>query len=427
MPKIQLDVDRNIYPSKDPEFEYQANCKTGSVYFNRTNGDLGFYFCPNLDKADWSSIKRMEGTWHSILPYNVVLPVAPIYEVDGNKITYTYPGGKIQLQISVEIDGVRRLIILKEGLAVQALDLHFAYEKPVGFTKEQTVKKVIIKDSTGKVNTEIRTIRAWDSAQVLPCCSSSHLCGKAGENNCSKICSKNCPRKDVRLCPMQYPNEDLEVYSDSVKLLINSDWLNSPDRVFPIYINDEITGWQGGASIALAGKFDGGNASSTLYDGTKTANSGVGGDCGVGDTAYIAQTYGTDCIDLDLGGSYTVEDVKVWVTMAGDTEYDVGIKLQYDDVGWNDFGSGEHLDVGACSVSVPLDFDVTDQITSKIRVTVKCDGVGSRNRCYVDEIEIYGTAAGGGRTTKNTGWETKGEEAGMMFGMTYYGLGIGRG
>ena len=46
---------------------------------------------------------------------------------------------------------------------------------------------------------------------------------------------------------------------------------------------------------------------------------------------------------------------------------------------------------------------------------------------YTESVYATGTEAGGGSTTKNTGWETKGEEAGMMFGMTYYGLGIGRG
>jgi len=401
MPKIQLDVDRNIYPSKDPEYEYQANCKSGSVFFNRTiDGRPGFLFCSN-DRTEWNEIKKTEGIFFDVIPHNVVLPNPPGHRVTGNTIRYVYPGGNIEIDLTVGIDGVRRTIILNKSMAVMGLNTRFGFEKPPGFSHVQKSKKLEFKDSGGVINAEVKTIRAWDSAQILSCCHLGRLCQGASRFGCKKFCpaSGKCPKSTPSLSPSQLPNEDLIGYDDSLEIKVALNWLISPDRIFPVFINDEITSWQNVGSITLAGKFDGGNASSTLYDSTTTHENGVGGDCAIGDTASIAKVYDTDTIDLDLGASYNVDQIKVWVSgtapVGGSS---VKIKVQYwTGSAWVDFGGTDELAYApsVCETVVLEDFSaITARDTTKVRLNIKEDSSGEYWNLFINEIEVYGTGGG---------------------------------
>lgn len=409
MPKIQIDVNRDIVPSQNPDFQYQANAKTMSVYFNdirptsvisatvRAPGDLGLWICANPDPEYWKEFNPRDNTY----AFFDVPEGADVTVVD-NVITYTYPKDFIEIQFTVGLDCIFHQINVldKAGLINLAKYCEHDTELSQIISSISDTKEIrFTKDPTDGI--KIITRRLWDSAEnpYFPPCQmgdGSHLCGKADELNC-KGCSSlpcaNCKKEGqiAKTKPAETEKEYLVFTNDKLTFQPDNTWLNDPARIFPIYINAEIT--PGGvSSTALAGKFDGGNAAATLYDGTTTAESGVGGSCGAGDDAVIATAYDTDTIAVTLDDSYAVDQIKVWTngSCPGTGWF---LKVEYwTGSAWSDFGGTDEYNATDCN-SHAIDFNsITERTTTKVRVNYR--NPNGREMGYVNEVELYGAGAG---------------------------------
>jgi len=415
MPKIQLDVDRTIVPSSNPDFQYQANAKTMSIYFNdirppetvsstaRAPGDLGLWICANPDPEYWNEFNPRENTYAFF-----DVPEASDVTVNGNEIVYAYPKDFIEIHFTVGLDCIHHQVhvLAKDGLLNLSKYCEHNAELSQVSSSIVDVKQVDF-SKTADDGIKIRTHKIWDSSQneYFPPCQmgdGSRLCNKAGELSCKGCVAlpcDTCPKEQqtigqvLKYRPVETDAEYLSFSNDKLSFQPDSTWLNASERVFPIFINAEITP-SGVSSTALAGKFDGGNAAATLYDGTTTTQTGVGGSCSAGDTANVATAYDTDTIDITLDGSYDVDQIKIWANGSGNVSgwY---VKVQYwTGSAWQDFGGTDEYQESSCS-AVAIDLNsITERTTTKVRLNVYHTASGA-SMMYINEVEIYGDAAGG--------------------------------
>jgi len=371
--KIQIDVDRNIYPSQDPQFEYQANAKMLSVYFNQKKETdkawtLGIWVCANPDPKDWRS-------HHKTDTYAFFdLAETDNYTVKDNIITYHYDD--IDIQFEVLLDRVQRTIIVKSDQAVDNLADYLTYNALFNNLSPKTIdSRQLGLDDGNNTGLYVQSMKMRDSSRTK-----------------TKIFRRSKKNKEkYAYITAQNQKEDVHLNNNILELKVDWDWLRDEDRVFPIYINDEITSWQGASSITLAGKFDGGNPSSTLYDSSKSEFNGVGGRCDIGDMAEVDGSYDVDMIDLDLGSSYIVDRIVVDSNGADYIGKYFFVKVQYwNGSGWVDFGGTDEIPKGdGCGVYTHDFSSITARNTTKVRINVRA--TFDVWNCFINEIEVYGT------------------------------------
>jgi len=401
--KIRIGPDRNIYPSKNPAYQYEANAGGISIWFNRKDGESwipGMWIHENPDKEFWFIITERINT-HAWIQF----PSGCVWTLNGDTITYSW--GDFELIVTVGHWKIRRVIKIIQKVKLSNLSKYV--DSPVSLAKI-TAKSVNSKElhleDDDKGGFRVRAVGMWDSAENPrfegPCLDRGHLCGRAAELGC-KGCKAfpclECPnKKGIIYEPNRSEDEQIELVDGKIRLKPSLIWLQN--AVFPIYVNDEITGWQSIGNITLGGKYDGGNAASTLYDSITTFRTGIGGTCEVGDVAYNAGSYDTDTIALDLNGTYTVNQIKVWINSSICDSANLNLKVQYwTGSGWADFGGTDtktNWQVEPETVYL-LDFNtITERETTKVRINHKGDAGIPRRDNYINEIEIYGTAAGPG-------------------------------
>lgn len=419
MPKIQLDVDRKIYPSKNTNYQYQANAKKLSVFFNKKTvrgWEPGIWVCANHNSKEWWDINTKETSLYQ------KLPTTDKIIINGEHISYDYED--IEIRFYIGLDLLNRSIIIKNKDGINKLSQY------IEFLTELTNLNCEIQDNkelhfkkNGQIELKNKVkLKARDSAKhlVLPPCRNKQnltgaqldkLCPEAKKANC-----KGCQQDTVNCCPIgrktyYVPSvaeiEEIIYQDGKIKLFIENEWLNDPKRVFPIVIHDDITPEAG--SITGTGKFDDGDAGNAfsyaaiLDDDDDTF---AGGQCsGNGNTSQIdisAEGIADHNIELDLGAVYTVESFVVRY-MACRTPncpnklYDV--KVQYKDgENWTDFG-GNYLYEWSGPPEDTIQqqtYDVTDTSVRYVRIgIVQNSCTEDFNKCEITELTVYGSAAGG--------------------------------
>jgi hypothetical protein len=335
------------------------------------------------------------------------LPQPKSFRIEGDIAIYDY--GDIDVWIRCRLEQIRRTIVIKsaQGLVQADLYMRTTLEKSNLSDSSLSAKHVgFMKDGIPQLY--IKTREARDSAQLPfypPCMGTEYdaangwIC-KPGRDAGCKGCSAipcQCPgHRELHYRPNRIATETISISNDELVLGIPADWLDSAERVFPVYINDDIT--PGSGSITLGGKMSGGGSCSAADCVDGDVSTYVGGYCGGGCSQGAFEiSFGTDYIEFDLGGTYTVTDVE-WRNAniaAWGCCPSMYYKWEYYDGSWHDFVS--ETDCTCIGESTTQADNPTDQTATKMRVCFRSLGEAPwLRRGFVADVTINGTAAGGG-------------------------------
>ena len=302
--KIPLDVDRNIYPSEPPRLSggpWRANAKGVCAEFYPDRVRIFIKEGP----SQWENFRAGDVAVTFGLPDDT----AGI-TVDANVITYSY--GDVQIRFEVLLDCIRRTVIVQRPSALAHLAdyLQFSTDMP-GLSHRHRNGQHIEISRRGKICLHIKTFRAWDNTRipaVRPCsggfCSQAKRLGCAG---CGDWGGGGCPRTDERRVyyrSAQFNMEELSLQDGILRLCVAESWLNNPARVFPLFINDDITPSAGSLTGA------GGWATNTanLVDGDPSTHAGT--TC----VDPVDPDYANNYVTIDLGTTYRID----WFTVEND-------------------------------------------------------------------------------------------------------------
>jgi hypothetical protein len=385
--KINIDVDRNIYPSTNPDYEYQANAKKLSVYFNRIGGDLGICVCQNPDPEYWSDVTQRTNTWAFL-----DLPEGANITIDGNEIIYDY--GEISIRFDVLLDQLRRTIIVESLTGANIVDQYLSYAAIMGskIVPAYQDNKNLYLYADGSVEMKIVTYKMRDSAQIQymrPChnCGNDHVCGSVsiGDTVCSGDHS-NCPRgREPEYRPAESASELVTLIDGRLTLTVDSDWLKSSDRVYPVYINDDITSavqsYTGYGYFAID--------TVNLFDGSNSTFAGGGCDHNI--------RPGTDYIDIELDGEYNIESFDIRTYDICETAQTSTVELLYDNSGYQSFSPVCQVSADLVDNTEYLSNNVSGQSISTTKVRIAANQP-SGARWQINWIKLYGTSVSAGTT-----------------------------
>jgi hypothetical protein len=300
--KIQLDVDRNIYQSKNASFQFQANAKKLSAYFNRKRldgtWDLGVWVCSNPDGPYWKDHNPRDNTYMFL-----DVPEGAKQEIDGNTITYDY--GEIAIKFDVLMDIVRRTVIVKSRKGLDVLDQFLKYNATFSKIAPSVVndKHYELKDND-VVELRVKTNKMTDSNSltwVEKCKMEKKLCNTGeGYKDAKEHCA-SCTHECAAFVSESTAEYDKNALDDKALVLLpDTEWLNDVRRVFPIFINDDITP----ASTSITGYGNYATNTANIFDGN---NGTYGGTACSGSVVHDEGDGFQHYLDIDLGDTYVIE------------------------------------------------------------------------------------------------------------------------
>ena len=300
MVQIKLDANRNIYDSLATGWQYEANARTMTAYFNRGTG------------VDWRPCVAIHAnpappTWggcytsgHSI---TLTLPGTPVCIIDGNKAIYDYGG--IEIHFEVLLDRIHRSIVIRDQSALDKLDASLVATLTTDNLTSEYIDASLIEFKLGdEVLLRLSTTRMQDSAQeplLYAHCPESpgQLClTQCRSEQCGHSC-ETCEWNKLRARnrPPETRAETVTLVGDILTLGVDKEWITASGRVFPILINDDVTPVAG----SLTGF--GGWATNTgnLVDGDPATHAGT--TC----ITTVDPLYANNYVNIDLGKAYRID------------------------------------------------------------------------------------------------------------------------